>query len=78
MGWGECVSVKDDMKLLLFQPEWAIFRDTWRDLIWGKRLTLAKHGKKNIFTINDDDEASFVYYNRIILKKYLNCCCKSI
>ena len=22
-------------------PEWAIFKDMWRDLIWGKRLTLA-------------------------------------
>ena len=30
--WGECV--KDDMKLLGLQP------DMWRDLIWGKRLTL--------------------------------------
>ena len=37
--WGVCV--KDDMKLLGLQPEWAIFRDTWRDLIWGKRLTIA-------------------------------------
>ena len=23
------------------QPEWEIFRDMWRDLIWGKCLTLA-------------------------------------
>ena len=29
-----------DMKLLGLQPEWAIFRDMWKDLIWGKRLTL--------------------------------------
>ena len=29
--WGECV--KDDMKLLELQPEWAIFRDIWRDFI---------------------------------------------
>ena len=25
--WRECV--KDDMKLLGLQPEWAIFRDMW-------------------------------------------------
>ena len=31
---GECV--KDDMKVLGLQPDWAIFRDMWRDLIWGK------------------------------------------
>ena len=38
--WGECV--KDDMKLLRLQFEWAIFMDMWRDLIWGKRIkTLA-------------------------------------
>ena len=36
--WGECV--RDDMKLLGLQPEWAVFRDMWRDLIWSKRLTL--------------------------------------
>ena len=27
--WGECM--KDDMKLLGLQPEWAIFRDLWTD-----------------------------------------------
>ena len=37
--WEQCV--RDDMKLLVSHPEWAIFRDMWRDLIWGKRLTLA-------------------------------------
>ena len=37
--WEQCV--RDDMKLLGLHPEWAIFRDMWRDLIWGKRLTLA-------------------------------------
>ena len=31
--WRECV--KDDMKLLGLQPEWAIFRDMWRDFIWA-------------------------------------------
>ena len=31
--WGECI--KDDMKSLGLQPEWAIFRAMWRDLIWG-------------------------------------------
>ena len=30
-----------DMKLLGLHPELAIFKDMWRDLIWGKRLTLA-------------------------------------
>ena len=34
-------SVKNDMKLLGLHSEWAVFRDVWRDLIWGKRLTLA-------------------------------------
>ena len=33
--------VNDDMELLSLQPGWAIFRDVWRDLIWGKRLALA-------------------------------------
>ena len=28
----------------------------WRDLIWGKRLTLAQHGKMDVFKINDDDD----------------------
>ena len=37
--WERCV--KDDMELLGLHSEWAIFRDVWRDLIWGKRLTLA-------------------------------------
>ena len=37
--WEQCV--KDDMELLGLHSEWAIFRDVWRDLIWGKHLTLA-------------------------------------
>ena len=37
--WEQCV--RDDMKLLGLHPEWAIFKDMWRDLIWGERLTLA-------------------------------------
>ena len=37
--WEQCV--KDDMKLFGLHSEWVIFRDVWRDLIWGKRLTLA-------------------------------------
>ena len=37
--WEQCV--RDDMKLLGLYPEWAVFRDMWRNLIWGKRLTLA-------------------------------------
>ena len=37
--WEQCV--RDDMKLLGLHSEWAIFKDMWRDLIWGKRLTLA-------------------------------------
>ena len=32
--WEQCV--KDDMKLLSLHSEWAIFRDVWRDLIWGQ------------------------------------------
>ena len=52
--WEQCV--RDDMKLLGLHPEWAIFRDMWRDLIWGKRLTLAQRGKMDVFKINDDDD----------------------
>ena len=37
--WEQCV--RDDIELLGLHPEWAVFRDMWRDLIWGKRLTLA-------------------------------------
>ena len=37
--WERCV--KDDMELLGLHPEWAIFRDVWRDLFWRKRLALA-------------------------------------
>ena len=29
--WRECV--KDDMKMLGLQPQWAVFRDVWRDFI---------------------------------------------
>ena len=32
--WGECVN--DDMKLLGLQPEWAVFRNVWRDFILGQ------------------------------------------
>ena len=34
----------------------SIYRDMWRDLIWGKRLTLALRGKRDVFKINDDDD----------------------
>ena len=37
--WKQCV--RDDMKLLGLHSEWAIFMDIQRNLIWGKRLTLA-------------------------------------
>ena len=47
--------MNDDKKLLALQPEWAIFKDMWRDFISGKRLTLAKHGKNRHFKINYDD-----------------------
>ena len=30
-------------ELLCLQPEWAIFRDDFRDLIWGKTLTMDKN-----------------------------------
>ena len=29
----ECVD--DEMKVLGFRPEWAIFWDMWRDFIWA-------------------------------------------
>ena len=34
--WGECV--KDDMRLHGFQPEWAVFRDVWREFIHGANV----------------------------------------
>ena len=27
--------VDDDMKVLGSHPEWAVFRDVWRDFIWA-------------------------------------------
>ena len=30
--------VKDDMKLLGLQPEWAIFRHVWRDFMQGANV----------------------------------------
>ena len=27
-------SVDDNMKVLGLHPEWAVFRDVWRDFIW--------------------------------------------
>ena len=31
---GKCVD--DDLKVLGLHPEWAVFRDVWRDIIWAK------------------------------------------
>ena len=31
--WKECVD--NDMKVLGLHPEWAVFRDVWRDFIWA-------------------------------------------
>ena len=44
--WGECV--RDDMKLLGLQPEWAVFRDMWRDLIWSKSFCQHHSEKKRM------------------------------
>ena len=30
---GDCVD--DDMEILGLHPEWAVFRDMWRDLLWA-------------------------------------------
>ena len=30
----ECVD--NDMEVLGLHPEWAVFRDVWRDFIWAK------------------------------------------
>ena len=51
---GECV--KDDMKVLGLQPEWAIIRDMWRGFISGKHLTLAEHGRNESFKNKNDDD----------------------
>ena len=32
-------SVKDDMKVLGLHPEWAVFRDVWRDFILANVYT---------------------------------------
>ena len=45
--WRECV--RDDMEELGLHPEWVVFRDMWRDLISGKRLTLAERGRNRRF-----------------------------
>ena len=31
--WKECVD--KDMEVLGLRPEWAVFRDVWRDFIWA-------------------------------------------
>ena len=46
--WGECVN--DDIKLLGVQPEWAVFRDTWRDFILGHTSKLCWAWKKLMFS----------------------------
>ena len=33
--WAGRLCVKDDIKWLRLQPEWAVFRDVWRDFIHG-------------------------------------------
>ena len=49
--WGVCV--KDDIvKLLGLQPEWAIFRDVWRDFVHRVRLGLEN---MDVLKINGDD-----------------------
>ena len=37
--WGKCIS--DDMELLDVHSEWTIFRNVCRNLICGKRHTVA-------------------------------------
>ena len=61
--WERCV--RDDMRLLGLHSEWAIFKDMWRDLIWGKPLTLAYPGKRDVFKINDDDDDDEVVIHSI-------------
>ena len=41
--------MNDVMKVLGLQPEWAMFRDMWKDFILGKRQTLAEHGRNGRF-----------------------------
>ena len=36
--WQECV--RRNMDLLDLKQHWTVNRDVWRDLIWGKLLTL--------------------------------------
>ena len=45
--WTECV--KDDMDELGLHSEWVVFRDVWRSLISGKRLTLTERGRTERF-----------------------------
>ena len=51
----ECVN--DDVNCLVsgLQPEWAIFRNVIRDLIWGKLLTLLNMEEMEIVKIPNDD-----------------------
>ena len=41
--------MKDDMKFIGLQSQWAIFRDMWRDFILDKHLTLAELGRNGHF-----------------------------
>ena len=45
--WRECV--KDVMDELSLHYEWVEFRDMWRSLISGKRLTPAERGRNGRF-----------------------------
>ena len=66
------------MKLLGLHSEWAIFRDMWRNLIWGKRLTLAQSGKREVFKINDDDDDDEIATTlKITQSDWLNFMCLS-
>ena len=44
--------VNDDMKVLGLRPQWAVFRDIWRNFIRAQR------GRNDVFKINDDDDVS--------------------
>ena len=45
-----------NLKIKILILEASFFSDMWRDLIWGKRLTLAKRGKMDVLKLNDDDD----------------------
>ena len=45
------------MEMLDLHPEWAVFRDVWRDFVYGQTSDPSVAWNKiDVFKINDDDD----------------------